>query len=172
MDAAWDRSKAGGGRAEFIRIAGPFRDGLTAVLFLGDAVPVWVHWDKRTVPCLGDDCKRCPDGRQRVAYAPGLISVRDGDAWKSERVVFAIPQGNVEAIERLQPLRGKLIYFERKRANATPKVTVPPRKPPEDLPAEFDVVACLRRIWGLDHKRAEQQPVEENREILKFRKMA
>ena len=98
------------------------------------------------------------------------MSLRKEDQWVSEEIIFAVPQGCVDKLGLFSPLRGKLAFFDRQAGNQTPKVEFPERKIVQELPPELDVQACLRRIWGLDHKKQDQVQADQN--ILKFRKLA
>lgn len=172
MDARWERS-TDGTRAKFARIQGPFAQGQTTFIFLGDLEIVWTHWKGATIPCTGEDCKHCPDKLRRVAYAPAILCYSREGTKVNEQVIFSSPEGCVAQLQAMEPLRGTYAVFSRKAGNQTPRISIPGVPINGELPPTFDVQACLRRIWGLDHKRPEQaKETETEPNIIKFRKFA
>jgi hypothetical protein len=118
----------------------------------------WTHWIKdhsnpkgKVVPCAGQvDCPMC-----RAGYGIRWTGYSAAYSWqyKEPRVVAITEAAGRQLIavyQRYGSLRGQTITLQRKDAwlNAPVVVTFHGHEKADLVPAEFDIMPSLNRMWG------------------------
>ena len=89
------------------------------------ATQVWQHWiDNRSVPCTGEDCVHCENGRARTGRWRLEVNV-DGEpaTWEMANRVFA----NVEDVAEMQgTLKGLVLKVMRQGTGRQTRYTIVP----------------------------------------------
>lgn len=144
---------------------------LTGALTIHAMIGIYTHfWQRRTLPCGGEQCPACADNRPR--RWEGYISL-----WTptpSKHVIIALtPGAAADLSNELGPIgndRGRIIVVERlgKRPNGRVVARAAEESRPESgLPPMPDLRAHLIHIWGLDAANVGQDQPDYRKAIIK-----
>lgn len=132
---------------------------LTAVLLSDGFVGCWSHWVGRTVPCSETpECEFCRAHQPMrwTGYMPAVV--RELSAWV--QYVLALTEGAARYLCRVEEqwsgLRGLNVTFQRKatkndggiKVNDPVMVKVHHKEDLDKIPAPFDVVGSVTRLYG------------------------
>jgi hypothetical protein len=165
-------------QADYVRLSYPGREGPLHVVAVGQAVQGFLtHWyENRAVPCRAPEapCWLCDGGFQpRWNGYLNVIALPT-----RRRRILCITEGafrhSRSLLENDGKLRGLAIKAERMgdKKNAPVRITVGQARDNVVLPADWDILGSLCRIWGLVpsffHSRTQPQPKEPDQVACPF----